>query len=94
MTEKITVTMRVSVHPIKANLWHQGISGKIKPDMSLRQIGKLIGEERPQIIQHHLQKMVAMGAIDIVCGQYIFPKLGGKALKPLKSKGKSEAKPL
>jgi len=78
MTKKKTITMRVSVHPIKANLWKQGILGKIKPDMSLRQIGALIGENRAQVIQHHLQKMVAMGSIDIVRGQYIFPKSDGK----------------
>mgnify|MGYP001586073182 FL=1 len=69
---KVTLTMRVAVHPIKAGLWKQ--RSKITPDMSLREIGKLVGAKEPQQIKHHLEAMVSMGAIDYVGGQYVFPK--------------------
>ena len=72
--EKVTVSMRVAVHPIKAKMWEARY--KITPDMSLRQIAKLIGVSNasPQKIKHHLQAMVTMGAIDYIGGQYRFPK--------------------
>jgi hypothetical protein len=69
---KVLISMRVAVHPIKAALWEQ--RAKIKPEMSLRQIGALVGIESPQQIKHHLQSMVTMGAIDYIGGQYVFPK--------------------
>jgi len=74
MTEKTIVTMRMAVHPIQAELWNQGTLGKITSDMSLRQIGELIEIKEPQKIKHHLQSLVSMGAIDYVCGRYIFPE--------------------
>lgn len=70
--KKVTIEMRVAVHPIKADLWRQRAS--IKPDMSLREIGKLIGVKEPQKVKHHLEAMVKMGTIDYVSGQYVFPK--------------------
>ena len=69
---KVTLTMRVAVHPIKAGLWKQ--RSKITPGMSLREIGKLVGVKEPQQIKHHLEAMVSMGSIDYVGGQYVFPK--------------------
>lgn len=70
---KVIVVMRVAVHPIKAALWKQ--RSKITPGMSLREIGALVGiEDAPQQVKHHLQAMVAMGSIDYVGGQYVFPK--------------------
>ena len=69
---KVSLSMRVSVHPIKAAIWKR--RSKIKPDMTLREIGKLIGVKSPQQIKHHLQTMVNMGSIDYIGGQYIFPK--------------------
>ncbi len=70
--KKVTVEMRVSVHPIKAALWAK--RGKIKPGMSLREIGALIGEGSPQKLKHHLQTMVTMGSIDYIGGCYVFPQ--------------------
>ncbi len=64
--------MRVAVHPIKAKLWQQ--RRKIKPDMSLREIGKIIGMTSPQQVKHHLETMVSMGTIDKIRGQYVFPR--------------------
>lgn len=70
--KKVTIEMRVAVHPIKAALWKQ--RHKIEPGMSLRQIGNLIGVTSAQQIQHHLDAMVRMGSIDYIGGQYVFPK--------------------
>lgn len=71
---KVTIYMRVAVHPIKAKLWQA--RDRITPDMSLRQIANVIGipAASPQKIKHHLQTMVTMGAIDFIGGQYRFPK--------------------
>lgn len=69
---KVTVTMRVSVHPIKAALWKN--RKRIKPGMPLRQIAKMVNETSPQKIKHHLEQMVKMGSIDYIGGQYVFPK--------------------
>ena len=71
--KKISVYMRVAVHPIKARLWEA--RARIKPGMSLREIGQLVGvDDSPQQVKHHLQAMVAMGTVDYVGGQYVFPK--------------------
>jgi hypothetical protein len=71
---KVVIEMRVAVHPLKAVMWQH--RAKIKPEMSLRQIAKVIGfpSATPQKIKHHLQAMVTMGAIDYIGGQYVFPK--------------------
>jgi predicted ArsR family transcriptional regulator len=68
---KVTLYMPVAVHPIKARLWQR--RADIKPGMSLREIGKLVGVQSPQQIKHHLQTMVNMGTINYVNGQYEFP---------------------
>ena len=68
---KVVLEMRVAVHPIKAALWQQ--RAKIDPEMSLREIGALIGIKSAQQIKHHLEVMVSMGTIDYVGGQYVFP---------------------
>jgi hypothetical protein len=74
VTEKVTIQMRVAVHPIQAELWKHGLAGNIKPDMSLREIGELLGlKDEPQKIKHHLQRMVSMGSIDYIGGKYVFP---------------------
>lgn len=70
--KKVVLNMRVAVHPIKAALWRN--RSKIKPGMSLREIGKFVGVTSPQKIKHHLQTMVTMGSIDYIGGQYMFPK--------------------
>jgi hypothetical protein len=71
--KKKTIVIRVAVHPIKADLWTH--RHKIKPGMSFREIGNIIGiKNKPQLIKHHLDVMVKMGTIDYVGGQYIFPK--------------------
>jgi hypothetical protein len=72
--KKERVYMLVAVHPIKANIWRGIQSGKIKPGMSLREIGKVAGTSRPQQIKHHLEAMRNMGTIDYVAGQYVFEK--------------------
>ena len=64
--------MRVSVHPIQANLWKH--KDRIKSDMSLREIGEIIGVKSPQQIKHHLDQMVKLGSIDYIKGQYVFPR--------------------
>lgn len=69
--KKITLTMRISVHPIKAALWNE--RKKIASGMPLREIGKLIGVKSAQQLKHHLESMVKMGAIDYVGGEYVFP---------------------
>jgi hypothetical protein len=69
---KVTLEMRVSVHPIKAALWSK--RAKIKSGMSLREIGAVVGEKSPQKLKHHLQAMVVMGSVDYIGGQYVFPK--------------------
>lgn len=70
--KKVTIVMRVAVHPIKAEMWKR--RAEITPDMTLREIGKLIGVKEPQQVKHHLQAMVTMGSIDYVGGQYVFPR--------------------
>lgn len=72
--KKVTTTMRVAVHPIKAKLWK--VRGQINPDMSLRQLASLIGlpKANPQQIRHHLETMVKMGTIDYIGGRFVFPK--------------------
>jgi hypothetical protein len=70
--QKVTVQMRIAVHPIKAKLWQK--RALIKPSMTLREIGKLIGVNQPQQVKHHLESMVAMGAVDYIEGLYVFPK--------------------
>lgn len=69
---KVTITMRVAVHPIQAALWEQ--RDKIEPGMPLRKIGKLVGVEAPQQIKNHLTTLVNIGAIDYIEGQYVFPE--------------------
>ena len=69
---KEILLMRVAVHPIKAALWKQ--RDKIKPNMTLREMGNLVGSRSPQMIKQHLEGMIKMGTIDYVGGQYIFPK--------------------
>ena len=69
---KETLLIRVAVHPIKAALWKR--RKEIKPNMSLREIGNLVGSRSPQMTKHHLDAMVRMGTIDYVGGQYIFHK--------------------
>lgn len=72
---KVTIQMRVAVHPIRAKLWREGyVHRRIKPGMSLRDIGKLVNMSSPQVVKHHLESMVKMGAIDYVGGNYLFPK--------------------
>ena len=72
--KKVIIEMRVAVHPIKAAMWRH--RAQIKPGMSLREIGKVIGyaSASPQKIKHHLQAMVTMGSVDYIGGQYVFPK--------------------
>lgn len=72
MADKVVITMPVAVHPIKAALWR--MRHKIRPEMSLREIGTLIGVDSAQQVKHHLQTMVAMGAINYIGGQYVFFK--------------------
>jgi len=71
--DKVIVDMRVAVHPIKAKLWEN--RARIKPGMSLREIGALINIESPQQIKHHLEAMVKMGSIDYIVGGYVFPEM-------------------
>ncbi len=70
--KKVTIEMRVAVHPLKAALWRK--RAEIKPGMSLREMGKLAGVTSPQQVKHHLDVMVRMGSIDYIGGQYVFPK--------------------
>lgn len=70
--QKVIITMRVAVHPTKAALWK--LRAKILPDMTLREIGKMVGVNSPQQIKHHLEMMVREGSIDYIGGQYVFPK--------------------
>lgn len=74
MNPKVVLEMRVAVHPIKAAMWQN--RAKLKPEMSLREIAKVIGyaNASPQKIKHHLQMMVSMGSVDYIGGQYVFPK--------------------
>lgn len=73
--KKETVFMCVAVHPVKARLWREGyIRRRIKPGTSLREVGELVGVSAPQIVKHHLESMVKMGAIDYVGGEYVFPR--------------------
>lgn len=71
-SKKVTLNMRVSVHPIQAKLWEQ--RNIITSKMTLREIGNLVGVESPQQIKHHLEALRKIGAIDYVGGEYIFPK--------------------
>lgn len=73
--KKETITMRVSVHPIKAKIWDIGTRGLIENSTSLRKIGEMIGVSSPQQIKHHLEAMVKMGSIDYINGNYVFPKV-------------------
>lgn len=70
--KKVSLEMRIAVHPIKAAMWKQRVN--ITPDMTLREIGKLIGVKEPQQVKHHLEAMVKMGSVDYIGGQYVFPK--------------------
>ena len=70
--EKVSIIMRVAVHPLQAALWRNRT--RIKEHSSLREIGLLIGEDSPQKVKHHLDQMVKLGSIDYIKGQYVFPK--------------------
>lgn len=65
---------KVVLEMIKAAMWQK--RAQIKPEMSLREIAKVIGyaNASPQKIKHHLQTMVTMGSVDYIGGQYVFPK--------------------
>jgi len=69
---KVSITMKVAVHPVVAKLWLAMEKGELKPGMSLREIGKIIGEQHPQKIQHHLESMRKMGTISWKDGMYLF----------------------
>ena len=62
--------MVVAVHPIKARIWEEINSGRLKTGMTYREIGKIIGTEHPQKVKHHLEVMKNMGTIDFVNGTY------------------------
>lgn len=62
--------MRVAVHPIKANIWRAMEEGKLRTGMSLREIGKIIGERSPQKVKHHLDAMRIMGTVHWKNGMY------------------------
>lgn len=70
--KKITINMRIAVHPIKAALWKE--RRRIQPEMTLREIGKMVDVKSPQQLKHHLENMVKMGTIDYIGGEYVFPK--------------------
>lgn len=69
--KKVSLEMRVSVHPVKASFWRN--RHKIKPGMTLRDIGSFAGIKNPQQVKHHLDNMVRMGSIDYIGGEYVFP---------------------
>jgi hypothetical protein len=72
---KVTVDMRVAVHPIKAKLWES--RARLEQGMTLREIGALIKIDSPQQIKHHLEGLVKMGSIDYIHGEYVFPGMYG-----------------
>lgn len=64
--------MIVCVHPIQAAIWRN--RHKITPERSLREIGKIIRVDSPQLIKHHLNQMVKLGSINYIEGNYVFPE--------------------
>lgn len=68
--KRLTVT--ISVNPIQADLYLAIRKGEIDLDTStLREMATIIGERQsPQIIKHHLNKLVSYGPLDIVGGNY------------------------
>jgi len=70
--KKILVKMPIAVHPTQARIWNAIELGKIKGDMSLREIGKIINVPAPQQVKHHLEQLRRMGTIDWKDGNYVF----------------------
>lgn len=52
------------MHPIQEKLLH-AIQGKNLGDMTLREIGALIGEKSPQKVKHHLHQLEIKGLIKV-----------------------------
>jgi hypothetical protein len=61
--------MLVAAHPIQQAILDVLVDRGIN-DLSLRELGELVGKKSPQQIKHHLLQMVRYGFLDIVGGKY------------------------
>ena len=73
------IKIQIAAHPVQVRLaqlvvghriGNRGIDG-----MTLREIGRKVGESSPQKIKHHLNQLVKYGFLDIVGGKYRLGKL-------------------
>ncbi len=72
--KKRIIEVKIAVHPVQAELYSGLKSGAIDIEMdSLRDMAKKIGRKQsPQIIKHHLDQLVKLGALQRMYGQYAF----------------------
>ena len=71
---KELITIQIAVHPIQKSIIEGIKSGKIELENdTLREIAKkLQWKESPQLIKHHLEQLVKLGAIQKIYGQYTY----------------------
>lgn len=72
--KKVTVTVKIAVHPIQAAIITGLQTGKIDLEKdSLRNIAdKTKLTKSPQQIEHHLQALLKLGVIQRIYDQYVY----------------------
>ena len=74
--KKEIIIIKIAIHPVQARIMKQLKSKEIDLEGdTLREIAKKIKwKESPQIIKHHLEQLVKLGAIQKIYGQYKYIK--------------------
>lgn len=75
---KQQIEVRIAAHPLQVKI-AQLVADKGIDQMTLREIGAVVGTASAQQVQHHLNQLVRYGFLDIVSGKYRL----GKALNGL-----------
>lgn len=61
----------LALHPIQQKIFSIIENKEVEIDkMTLREIGKIVGDTAPQKIKHHLNMLIRYGYVDIIQGKY------------------------
>ena len=74
---KEIIMIKIAVHPVQARIIEQLKLKEIDLEGdTLREIAqKIKWKESPQIIKHHLEQLVKLGAIQKIYGRYVYQEL-------------------
>lgn len=72
--KKEIITIKIAIHPVQFRIMTELKARRINLDNdTLREIAKKIKwKESPQIIKHHLEQLVKLGAVQKIFGQYVY----------------------